>query len=538
MASSAQDSEETPVLLRSHLKCSICLDLFNKPVTTQCGHSFCQRCLHHTLQFSEQVCPLCKTWLRQVDIKVNILLNGLVEDFHKAQERGTEEILDGGVACDMCIGRKLKAVKSCLVCLISYCQPHLERHLSARWLRGHKLVAPVSALEQRACAAHSRPLELYCRDTQRCVCALCVDDSRQVVPAEAEWDRKKDVIKNRMDEMKRRVEVWKRKVEDIRQEEELSTGHIERQQWEIEEVFVAVMARVQEAETQLLQPLMEKKREVQREMEQVTQEMEVEISDLQQRISDLDHAANHEDHILFLQRPPVPGPDARDWSCVSLDTELGLGSVREVLSAVIEQINKELEQLSSTDIERIQKFSVGVTFDPDTANPRLRLSDDRKEVWDTGVKQDVPELPERFDLFGSILGCPLLCSGRSYWEVQVGGKTGWDLGVAKESINRKGQVTMTPENGFWCLVLYNQDNYAAMTSPPLTLSLTSKPKAVGVYVDYEGGQVSFYNVEARTHIYSFTGYTFTEELYPYFSPHVCTNGKNSAPLIISPVIQT
>ncbi|KAG5846249.1 hypothetical protein ANANG_G00147790 [Anguilla anguilla] len=420
MTSPVPGSEETPVLLGSHLKCSICFDLFRKPVTTHCGHTFCERCLENSVRYNDQVCPLCKEWLRQSSVRPNIVLCALLEDFQKAQDRGAGVISDGGVACDMCIRRKRKAVKSCLVCLTSYCQPHLELHLSAHRLRGHKLVTPASDLEERACPTHGRPLELYCRDAQRCVCALCVDDSRQVVPAETEWDRKKIEVKNTMDEMKKRVEVRKKKVEEIRQAEELSTGHIDRQKEEVQAVFGEVLARVREAEAQLLQPLMEKRREVQREAKQVTQEMEAEIFELEQKISHLDDSASHEDHILFLQsHPALPGPEERDIASVVLDTELRLGSVRGVLSAMMEQINKELEQLSSTDIERIQKFSVEVTLDPDTASPRLVLSDDGKEVWDGGVERDVPEGPGRFDLFGSVLGRPHLGSGRGYWEVQV-----------------------------------------------------------------------------------------------------------------------
>lgn len=205
MLVSSSDLEEAPVLLKAHLRCSICMDLFQRPVTTPCGHTFCEHCLKGSLRHNDQVCPLCKAYL-QMDIKVNILLCGMLEEFHKLQEERAEpeegaepeeeELEEGGVACDMCVGRR-RAVKSCLVCLASYCAPHLEPHRSAPRLRGHRLVGPTDELEQRACPAHGRPLELYCRDSQRCVCALCLGGGgRQVVPVETEWDRKKVIAHN------------------------------------------------------------------------------------------------------------------------------------------------------------------------------------------------------------------------------------------------------------------------------------------------------------------------------------------------------
>lgn len=122
-------------------------------------------------------------------------------------------------------------------------------------------------------------------------------------------------------------------------------------------------------------------------------------------------------------------------------------------------------------------------------------------------------------------------------QVAVGTKTFWDLGVVKESVNRKGMITSTPENGYWTVRLRGGDEYRALESPSVLLHLREKPQTVAVFVDYEEGRVSFYNVEAMSHIYSFTGCSFTERLYPFFSPSVSDDGKNAAPLVITPVNQ-
>lgn len=176
-----------------------------------------------------------------------------------------------------------------------------------------------------------------------------------------------------------------------------------------------------------------------------------------------------------------------------------------------------------------------VKLDPTTAHQCLVLSPDGKKVSDGGQNPKVPDAPESFDMFGSILGLNMLTSGKSYWEVEVSNKTGWDLGVARRNANRKGNLSLTPDNGYWVTVHYEDKKYAALTTPPVSLSLTVKPQKVGVFVDHEEGLVSFYDVTARSHIYSFTECSFGDEIRPYFSPHLQQNGKNLAPLIISAV---
>ncbi len=176
-----------------------------------------------------------------------------------------------------------------------------------------------------------------------------------------------------------------------------------------------------------------------------------------------------------------------------------------------------------------------VTLDPDTAHPKLILSDDGKQVRCGDIEQKLPDKPERFDPCPCVLGKEGFSSGRFYFEVQVKGKTEWDLGVVRESINRKGTITASPSNGCWSVWLRNGDEYDACDDSPVSLSLKVKPQRVGVFVDYEEGLVSFYDVESSSHIYSFTAQSFTEKLYPYFSPCPNDGGKNSSPLIITPV---
>lgn len=180
-------------------------------------------------------------------------------------------------------------------------------------------------------------------------------------------------------------------------------------------------------------------------------------------------------------------------------------------------------------------MTVDITLDPATAHPRLILSEDRKMVKCGDKHQPLPDNPERFDRVVCVLGQEALGSGRHYWEVEVGSKTDWDIGVASHSINRKGKITVNPGNGYWFLSLRDKTNYAFRTEPSTSVPVNSQPQKIGVFVDYEKGQVSFYDVEGKVHIFTFLD-TFSGMIYPFFSP--CTNksGKNEAPLIISTIL--
>ncbi|XP_065806189.1 uncharacterized protein [Labrus bergylta] len=296
---------------------------------------------------------------------------------------------------------------------------------------------------------------------------------------------------------------------------------------EINNVFSDVMRDVEEARDKALQPLEERRHRVKRETEVFVEKLEKETDQLKKAIEELEQNQD-------LQVSPLTCLDD-SWKTVTVDTSFSFGTLRTTTSNMIKNIQKKLEQLSSTELRRTSKFEVDVKLDPATAHPFLELSRDGKKVTEGGKDQRVPYSPERFDMFGSVLGLNRFPSGKSYWEVEVRNKTGWDLGVARGDANRKGKLTLTPDNGYWVTVHYENEKYAAMATPPTSLALTEKPQKVGVFVDYEEGLVSFYNVMAKSHIYSFTGCLFNGEIVPYFSPHLKENGKNSAPLIISAV---
>nr|XP_040030520.1 uncharacterized protein LOC120817918 [Gasterosteus aculeatus aculeatus] len=215
----------------------------------------------------------------------------------------------------------------------------------------------------------------------------------------------------------------------------------------------------------------------------------------------------------------------------------GRNSAPLIISPVKKQVfggQKEYEKRKA-ELQRVRQFAVEVTLDPDTAHPALILWDDKKQVSCGDVYKNLPDNDKRFKKCVNILGKESFSSGRFYFEVQVKGKTAWTVGVAKESINRAKSVTLSTRNGYWTLWLKNANEYEANDSPTVGLSLSRGLQKVGVFVDYEEGLVSFYDVHGAIHLYSFTGCSFTENLYPFFSPSTNDEGLNSAPLTISPV---
>ncbi|XP_016117495.1 E3 ubiquitin-protein ligase TRIM39-like [Sinocyclocheilus grahami] len=502
--------------LTEELQCSICLDVFTDPVTTPCGHNFCKICLNKCWDDSQTCsCPYCKeTFKQRPDLKINTSLREVADHYKKKSPEKTTEVL-----CDICEERKLKALKSCLVCQSSYCETHLERHLRVAGLKKHKLMDPVSNLEDYICQKHERPLELFCRDDQTIVCLCCTDGDHKnhnTVSLEETQLMIQDTQQMIQDRIK--------KIQDIKHSAEVRKRSTKREKAARVELFTDLIRSIERCQTELLETMEEQQKAAENQEQELIEELEQEITELKMRNTQLEQLSRTEDLIPIYSSLCSPR-NSRNWPEISVDTHESL----ETLKTALTQLKETIE------LKWMQHYAVDVTLDPDTAHPKLILSDDGKQVRHGDIRQKLPDKPERFDTYISVLGKEGFSSGRFYFEVQVKGKTDWDLGVARESIDRKGDIPLTPSNGYWTVVLRNGDEYKACAGPSVSLSLRVKPQRVGVFVDYEEGLVSFYDVESRSHIYSFTAQSFTGKLYPYFSPYFNDGGKNSGPLIITAV---
>ncbi|XP_029983388.1 E3 ubiquitin-protein ligase TRIM39 isoform X4 [Sphaeramia orbicularis] len=533
------------VLSEDQFLCSICLDVFTDPVSTPCGHNFCKSCISQHWDNKENYqCPMCKEhFYTKPQLKINTLISEMVAHFrHQAQHEPNIYSSDqqaakpGEVPCDICTEPKLKALKSCLVCLTSYCQTHLEPHLTVSALKRHQLIHPVENLEDRMCRKHDKPLELFCKTDHTCICLFCpvVDHkNHDFVSLRDEYEEQKAELKKTEAEIQQMIQERRLKIQEIQQSVELSKNAADRKTAEGVEVFTTLMDYVQRSLDKFKEKIQEKQRTTEKQAEDFITELEQEICELEKRSTEVEQLSGSEDHHDFVQRFTCvkAAPSMKTWTKVSVRPPSYEGTVERAVSELEDKLTEDMKKVVEAELKRVQQYEVDLTLDPDTAYPTLILSNDRKQVHHGDVKKNLPDKPQRFSLCPCILAKESFSSGRFYFEVQVKGKTDWDLGVARESIMRKGKITLNPQNGYWTIWLRNGNEYKADDSPSVRLSLKSSPQKVGVFVDYEEGLVSFYDVDSSVLIYSFTGCCFNDKLLPYFYP----GSKNSAPLIITPV---
>ncbi|XP_067299995.1 bloodthirsty-related gene family, member 9 [Pseudorasbora parva] len=521
-------------LLTEELQCSICLDVFTNPVTTPCGHNFCKTCLKECWEnIHDYNCPMCKkTFSQKPELKVNTTLRAIVVHYKKRNHLKIPEVL-----CDICTGTKRKALKSCPACQSSFCETHLERHLSVPGLKQHKLIKPVKSLQDHLCQKHDRPLELFCRDDQRCVCVICTVTEHKThnnVPVDEESEEKKTQLMKRRTDVQKMIQDRLKKTEEIQHSVKLRKKNTVKEKADCVELFTDLIRSIESCQSELLEVMEQKQKAAEKQAEDLIKELKQEIAELKRRDAELELLSHTEDHLHLLQiYPSLCSPlDTKIWTGINVSTCVSVETLRRAVVQLQETLDKKLSQ---SVMKRIQQYAVDVTLDPETAHPELILSEDGKQVQHRNINHGYSHNAKRFDKYLIVLGKEGFSSGRFYFEVQVKGKTQWNLGVAKESINRKGELQLCPENGNWTLWQTNGNKYEACESAPVSFSLNGKLQKVGVFVDYEEGLVSFYDVKARSHIYSFTDQFFTEKLYPYVCPWTNDKGKNSTPLIISPV---
>uniref|UniRef100_A0A0F8ALI7 Zinc-binding protein A33 n=2 Tax=Larimichthys crocea TaxID=215358 RepID=A0A0F8ALI7_LARCR len=537
------------LLSEEQFLCSICLDVFTHPVTIPCGHNFCKKCITQHWDVNVQCqCPMCKdVFDRRPELRVNTFISEMAAQFrqsavNKASSCSVQKYANSGgdVLCDVCTGTKLKALKSCLTCLASYCETHLEPHHRIPGLKRHTVIDPVENLEERMCKKHDRPFELYCKTDQMCVCLFCTESDHKphvFTSVVEEYKVKKAKLEKVEDEIQQMIQERRLKIQEIKQSVKLSQEDADRETAESVEIFTVLIQSVQKGLAQLTDTIEEKQKTTEKQAKGFVKELEEEISELMKRKVQVDQLSRMKDHLQFLQSFPTlnTAPPTKDWMEVRVHSSYE-GTLRRAVVQLEETLSKQMKKLcADTELKRVQQYAVDVTLDPDTASPYLVLSDDEKQVKSVVIEKNIPDNPKRFSMCNGVLGKQGFSSGRFYFEVQVKDKTEWDLGVASELVNRKGKIKLSPKNGFWTVWLRHGTEYKALAGPGVPLSLKSKPQKVGVFVDYEKGLVSFHDADTAALIYSFTGYNFTEKLLPYFSPCGIAGGRNAAPLILLPL---
>lgn len=616
----AEAMDEPELFSEQELTCSICLDLFNQPVSTPCGHNFCQACIGGYWASSPiSTCPLCK---RQFDerplLSVNKVFSAIADKYKlkrygiSAQSdtnpflmpaegvgpgvlgaglmsagagSGSEKAgLEETVWCDVCIGLKRPAVSSCVTCTASYCSEHVTPHRTNAFYANHPLMDPHEALRGRTCSLHHRLLEVYCRSCQRCICAICVlEEHRTHKTVSVQTERlfkQKQVAKTEQDILNR-IKEKDIHLNELRRKLDGLKTYAEGEQGEVERLLDDVAQALDRIRTEVVGGIQTQLDSVMSQGMGLTKRLEMELEDLTQRRTALEAQATSQDHIRFLQSieavvPLAGDSDEEDDEQFSL--HFHLSEVKSALNQVMDKMAdihlvqgtsqiqtressgsfsmppselaaaesmmslrgstanlrrshwnlKDSKKNKPIGHKKAKVYMEDVLLNPVTAYPFLILSEDRKQVKRGEKLQFYRNSQQRFDVWSCVIGKEGYAAGRHYWEVFVGENKDWKLGVVSESAQRKGLFDMSPANGYFA-IWWSGGQLRALTAPPLTKVKTPpKLRQVGVFMDLEEGQVSFFNAKTGSEIYSFHHATeFTERMFPLLG-----TGDKEVPLVL------
>ncbi|XP_072892705.1 zinc-binding protein A33-like [Hemitrygon akajei] len=464
--------------MEDHLSCAVCHNLFQDPVLIDCDHSFCRSCItQYWKRPGTASCPICRRETSSKTLRPNRTLAGIVESFANRETT------------------------------------------------------------QQECSRHKEKLTLFCQTDKQPLCGICQHSKNH---RGHELLLLEEAVQEFKEELKTSLKPILDKKEEcaaVKSDYEKTMKHIQHQgemaEKQIKAQFETMRQFLRDQERIALEDLkLERERNCLEMKRKIKDATEV-ISSLSDTIQDIEEGLKEEDSIKFLTK--FPETQKRQWITtdivISSRTKRTLPELQKVYPLI--NVGKHVGSLQYRVWKKMLTVinAAPVILDPNTAHPSLLLSDDLRTVRYTGKLMQLPNNPQRFDSCPCVLGSEGFTSGRHSWEVEVGNKTNWSFGIAKDSITRKGNITLSLDNGYWTVLLRNGTEYSACTNPGTNLELSVHPRKIRISLDYEGGKVSFHDVDNLTHIYTFNG-TFTGKLYPYFSPHVNVDGKNSDPLII------
>ncbi|XP_034470121.1 tripartite motif-containing protein 16-like [Hippoglossus hippoglossus] len=528
--------------------CSICLDLLKDPVATGCGHSYCKSCINTHWDKEEErgsySCPQCRqTFTPRPVLRKNTMLADLVEELKKTglQAAPADHCYAGpeDVACDVCTGRKLKALKSCLVCLASYCEKHLQPHLQSAPFKKHKLVEPSEKLQENICSRHDEVMKMFCRTDQQCICYLCsVDEHKNhdTVSAAAERTERQRELGLRRQTIQQRVQDTEKDVKLLQQEEEAVNGSADKAVEDSEKIFTELIRLLKKRSSDVKQQIRSQQETEVSRVRELQERLEQEITELKRKDHELKQLSDTEDHNQFLHNYPSLSPLSESTHSSSIrirplrtfeDVTAAVSQVRGRLQDILSETETEILQIvSQVDVllpqpepetrDDFLRYSQEITLDPNTANKYLLLSEGNRKVTHMSEDQSYSNHQDRFTYWPQVLSRESL-TGRCYWEVEVEVGVLGAVGVAVtyKNISRAGssdECEFGSNDKSWSLCCYgNSCNfYHNSIETPVSGPVSSR---VGVYLDPSAGVLSFYRVSDTMTLLHRVQTTFTQPLY-------------------------
>ncbi|XP_059213428.1 tripartite motif-containing protein 16-like [Centropristis striata] len=525
------------------LCCSICLDRLKDPVTIPCGHSYCMSCIksHWDTEDQKKVysCPQCRqTFGSRPVLKKNTMLADLVEELKKTglQPVRADYCFAGpeDVGCDVCTGRKLKAIKSCEQCLVSYCEQHLQPHYESPAFEKHKLVDLSKKLQENICTRHKEVMKIFCRTDQQLICYLCSMDEhkghRTVTAAAERAERQKEAGLSQI-KIQQRIQNREKNVKLLQQEMKALNHYADKAVEDNEKMFRDLIRLIKERSSDVKQQIRsQQKTEVSR-VKELQEELEEEISDLRRKCIKLEQLKRTEDDTNFLLQYPslthfresTDLPSSKSTPLQHFDdVAAAVSEARDKIEEILrEEWTKISHALTNVDVflpeaepetrEDLLKYSQRITLDPNTANRKLLLSKGNRKASNTGKKHVYSSHPDRFMKRSQVLSNESL-TGRHYWEVKRSG-IGMYLAVAYKDISRIGSESEFGVNDkSWALECvgfafeFSHDNIKTSVSGP-------ESDTMGVYLDHRAGILSFYSVSETMTLLHRVQTTFTQPLY-------------------------
>ncbi|KAM9718632.1 LOW QUALITY PROTEIN: tripartite motif-containing protein 16-like [Menidia menidia] len=523
--------------------CSICLEVLKDPVAIPCGHSYCMSCIKAHFDGEDQKgvhsCPQCRERFTPRPVLVrNTMLAALVEQLKKTglQPAPADHCYAGpeDVACDFCSGRKLRASKSCLSCVASYCEEHLQPHYESPTFKKHKLVEPSKKLQENICSVHDEVKKLFCRTDQKSICVVCAMDEHKghhTVSAAAERTERQRELEGRREQIQQRIQDKKREVDLLQQEVEAIDQSADKTVEDSEKTFAELIRLIQNRRSDVEQQVRSQQQTAVRGVKELQQELQQEITELQRKDAELQQLSHTEDHVQFLTScPSLPALGESTHSSSIRERPL---SCFEDVTAAVSELTDQLQHILTQDWTKVSlaaaqpdvllppepesradflRCSRRITLDPNTAHRGLLLSEGNRKVTWTFPPQSYPDHPDRFTDRCQVLSRESL-TGRCYWEVDGEGGDGVYVAVAYKNISRAGNESRFGYNDkSWSLECYNNGFTFLFNS--IETSLSAPPSSrVGVYMDPRAGILSFYSVsETRTLLHRVQT-TFTQPLY-------------------------
>ncbi|XP_059198224.1 tripartite motif-containing protein 16-like [Centropristis striata] len=522
--------------------CSICLDLLKDPVTTTCGHSYCMKCIktHWDEEDRKGIysCPECRqTFTPRPVLLKNTMLAVLVDQIKKTglQAAPADHCYAGAgdVACDVCTGRKLKAFKSCLACLVSYCEQHLQPHYDVAPLSKHKLVEPSEKLQENICSQHDEVMKMFCRTDQKSICYLCSVDQHKghdTVSAAAERTEKQKELEVSRQNIQQRIQDREKDVKLLQQEVQNINRSADKAVEDSEKMFTELIRLMQKRSSEVKRQVRSQQETEVSRVKEVEEKLQQEIRELKRKDAELKKLSNTEDHNQFLHSYPSLSALSESTSSIQIRPRRSFEDVTAAVSRVRDKLQDVLRDkwtdVSLTEVDvllsdspaepttraEFLKYSCEITLDPNTANTQLLLSEGNRKATCISNHQSYPSHPDRFTEYSQVLSRESL-TGRCYWEVEWRGGGVW-VAASYKNISRRKLVDSAfgYNDKSWSLECYNNKNTFRynIIETPVSGHQSSR---VGVYLDHRAGILSFYSVSETMTLLHRVQTTFTQPLY-------------------------